>query len=286
VGQEGATRLLEHACKVGGAPHDPPPPTEWSGMVLLHGAQASRSVLSCAGTLQVSSMVRPPIAFLLTILCSLCAACAERLVAAEPARVRIAGGGAPRRGVWVNYSTWLYGDRLERTGTSALASHSDGMIPQFRIRLPRREAGWEAQPLLPSSPAVERGASMLIGIARLDLPASERGPWFARYRDNEHWAWRYRRIREGVRYVAAEFDLRAGPSAAVSEVCGSIEIEPLPGATTERCRIAAIVDPVDGWPIAAEVSRSLGAPDGSYSRETATIDRLSPEQANGVAVTR
>jgi hypothetical protein len=127
---------------------------------------------------------------------------------------------------------------------------------------------------------------MLLAIAMLDLPPGDRGRWFAAYRDNERWQWRHRRIRDGAQHVALDIDLRTAQASAAAELCRSLDIAPLRGATTERCRVEAILDPQDRWPIAAEIVRSVTGPGGASASETVTFERLSADQAEAARTSR
>jgi hypothetical protein len=206
--------------------------------------------------------------------------------ACAPAASPRAAAAAPATGIWIDYQGMLYGHRVQPSGPGAAADRDHGYYPQFRIRLRDGAAAPEVQLLNAGAGDATRGASLLASIAKLDLPAGDRGEWFARYRDNERWEWRHRRIREGARHVAAEIDLRQAGSSAAADLCRSVEVEPVRSATAERCRIEAILDPADRWPIAAEITRSMSGEGGATATQTVTFERLSSQQAGAERASR
>lgn len=200
--------------------------------------------------------------------------------ACAPASSPRAAAATPPTDVWVGYQGMLYGQRVQPSGPGAGADRDHGYYPQFRVRLRDGNAVPEVQPLRAGAGDAGPGAALLLSIAALDLPPGDRGQWFANYRDNERWEWRHRRIREGARHVAADFDLRSAGTSAAAGLCRSVALEPVRGVTAERCRIDAILDPADRWPLAAEITRSMSGEGGEIASKTVTFERLSAEQAS------
>jgi hypothetical protein len=156
-----------------------------------------------------------------------------------------------------------------------LNSDGHGYIPRFKARLtPGGRIRAEAH--AGTQAADGTYVALLAGLIRLDLPAANGGAWFEYYRDNVRWRWRHERIRTGARHVAANIDLRTDTRSAAARLCLTVEIRPLAGATGETCRIEAILDQDDGWPIAALIDRTQTGALRAGTTTAVTLERLEP----------
>lgn len=198
---------------------------------------------------------------------------------------------APRADLWVSYQGATYSLETARTAEGAIRDHGDGFIPQFRIRLRSTDSaaargnGAVRAPLVDVDPdsnsATGDNAALLLRIATLALPQGSGGSSSAYFRTNRAWRWRYDRINDGAREVAAEIDLAEDRNSPAAAVCRLVEESTVPNLSSDRCRIEAIIDPADGWPLTAVVTRTLAASNGSTTLETVTFERL-PARSAGI----
>jgi hypothetical protein len=187
----------------------------------------------------------------------------------------------------VDYDYSLSSDRLARNGRVFVGDHGDSLTRWIRVRVrSRRGAPGELETYVDVRPpasidaAAAAPAAIVAGMAGLALPPAGGGDWFASQRGNRAWPWRYDRMRVAGRDVALEVDALAAADSAPARVCRLVEIAPFAGITSDRCRIEAIVDAADGWPLAALVVRTLQASDGSRAQESLTFRRLQPSSGN------
>lgn len=199
---------------------------------------------------------------ILVTMCTACAAAAET---------------PPRPDIWVSYQGVSYSRETVRTERGAIQDHGDGFIPQFRVRVRERAPNAPA-PLIDVEPNASSAAraALLFRIATLGLPPGTGSSFFDYNRNNRAWRWRYDRIRAGAREVAEEVDLLAERDSPAAEVCCLVEVNPGPDLSRDRCRIEAIIDQSDGWPISAQVTRRLATANGSTADNSVTFERLQP----------
>jgi hypothetical protein len=149
----------------------------------------------------------------------------------------------------------------------------------FKVLLPD-QGPIQAEPLGRGRPPESTELALLVGIMGLDLPPASGGAWFENYRDNQHWRSRHARIRSGARHVAIDIDMKSDTRSPAAQLCRTVEIEALPDAIAETCRIEAIIDHEDGWLIAAVIDRTQRGPLTASATTAVTLERLEPGMAS------
>jgi hypothetical protein len=209
----------------------------------------------------------------------------------RPAATAVPTRTSLRSNVWVDYQGVLYSNRKVPGDGGFTHDIGHGAVPRFRIRALARTtarsghrdpsaAGSSDLEIEGNFPAAN-GSGLLLELLRIDLPAASRGSSLAAYLlgDGPARRWGAERIRD-ARDVALEVDLRAESGSAAARLCRRLELVVSAPVSGDRCRLDAVVDAADGWPLVARITRTVTGPNGLNALESVTFERLSPSQAS------
>lgn len=196
-----------------------------------------------------------------------------------------AGAAAPRGGVAVEYEGLWSKDAILTTDGRSFSQNADtGGVPRFRIRAVGSGRGDTSTAGRPSrvvevdstgstDSAGRDAASMMAGIASLDLPDAEGPTSLELYRgEGFRRRWGAERMLQ-ARAVAMVVDLDTAQGSEAARICRNIAVERIAAVESDRCTLEAIVDRSDGLPLAARITRVVAGDNRANVSESFTFIR-------------
>jgi hypothetical protein len=188
-------------------------------------------------------------------------------------------------GVWTEFEgLWDKNAILTTDGRSFSQNADTGGVPRFRIRAGGSGSGGTSAAGRPSrfvevestrstGPAGRDAASMMAGIASLDLPDAEGPTSLELYRgEGFRRLWGAERMLQ-TRAVAMVVDLDTAQASEAARICRSIAVERIAAVESDRCTLEAIVDRADGLPLAARITRVVAGDNRANVTESFTFIR-------------